>query len=108
MTQAATATILPFPAPAPQRQMRHITLVRLNPAETIMATAGFLPGDPGAPWAWICEVVAAECECNEEDVHVLEDETGDVGDLITADGIPVAKCVFGAVGYARDGRSIIR
>lgn len=101
-----TATILPFPRTKPQ--MRHVTLVRLNSLETIMATAGFLPGDPGAPWAWICSVIAEECECNEEDVHVLEDETGDVGDLITADGVPVAKCVFGQVAYGADGRAFVR
>lgn len=101
-----TATILTFPKPTTLPQMRHVTLVRLNPRETIMATAGFLPGDPSAPWAWIAETVAADCECAEEDVHCLEDE--EAGDLITADGIPVARVLFGQVSYNRDGRAFIR
>ena len=99
-----TATIHYLPRTTPA--MRHVTLVRLNPQETLMATAGFLPGDPSAPWAWICEVVAQECECSEEDVHCLEDE--EAGDLITADGIPVVRVLFGAVSYGVDGRAIIR
>lgn len=89
-----TATILPFPPrpaqpafPRTHSNMRHVTLLRLS--GELMATAGFLPGDPGAPWAWICEVVAAEYECHEEDVHVLE--CMEEGDLITAEGIPVCR-----------------
>lgn len=91
-----TATILPFP-PQPARaartwprtrsEMRHVTLLALD-ADRIWATAGFLPGDPGAPWAWIQETVAHEVGCSEEDVHVLE---GDEGDVITADGMPVCR-----------------
>lgn len=85
-----TATVLSFPTGYPLT-LRHVTLLRLDAGETLMATAGFLPGDPGAPWAWICEVVAAECECHEDEVHVLE---GDEGDLITADGFPVCRVAF--------------
>lgn len=95
--EAMTATILPFPPqparPAPsyprtRGTMRHVTLLRLT-SDAIFATAGFLPGDPGAPWAWIQETVAAEVGCSEEDVHVLETEED--GDVITADGIPICR-----------------
>lgn len=89
-----TATILPFPPrpaqpnfPRTSSHMRHVTLLRLS--GELMATAGFLPGDPGAPWAWIQETVALEVGCLEEEVHVLE--CMEEGDLITAEGIPVCR-----------------
>lgn len=75
--------LLHFPTGRPVT-MRHVTLVTLAGAP--WATAGFLPGDPGAPWAWICELVAREFECREEDVHAMETDDGDV---VTAEGIPV-------------------
>ena len=86
-----TATVHILPTRLAATTMRHVTLLRLD--GRTWATAGFLPGDPGAPWAWIQETIAHECECNEDDVTVLETE--DDGDLITADGIPVARVAFG-------------
>ena len=83
---SATIHILP----TVPRTMRHVSLLHLD--GRLWATAGFMPGDPGAPWAWIQETIAAECECNEDDVTVLET---DDGDLVTADGIPVATVAFG-------------
>lgn len=80
MTQPAQ--ILPFP-PQP-RMLSHVTLLHLDGRE--FATAGFLPGDPGAAWAWIQETVAHELECHEDDVASGESEDGDT---VCVDGIPV-------------------
>jgi hypothetical protein len=86
-----TAQVLPFPR---TRILRHVTLLTLDGRPAFQA--GFFPGDPGAPWAWICEVVARECSCSENDVHALEgDEESDFADLITADGIPAYRAVIG-------------
>lgn len=77
-----TATLIAFP-PQPQ-MLSHVHLLHLDGRP--WASAGFLPGDPGAAWAWIAETVAAELECSEEDVHAGESEEGDT---VTVDGIPV-------------------
>lgn len=89
-----TATLLQFPTHRLPPRPRTVSLLRLD--GTPWASAGFLPGDPGAPWAWIQECVAAECGCNEDDVHAIEggEESG-FADLITADGIPVYRAVIG-------------
>lgn len=51
------------------------------------ASTGFLPGDPpAARWDWIAETVAAECECDPDEVDCME---SDDGDMITVDGLPV-------------------
>jgi hypothetical protein len=52
----------------------------------LFATAGFLPGDPGAAWAWIQETVACEEGCSEDDVRSGESEEGDT---VCVDGLPV-------------------
>jgi hypothetical protein len=64
--------------------MRHVTLLTLAGAH--FASAGFLPGDPGALWAWMQETVAHEWGVEEDAVGALE---SDEGDLITVDGMPV-------------------
>jgi hypothetical protein len=66
------------------RTLRTVTLLTLT--GTLFATAGFLPGDPGAPWAWMQETVAHEWGVEEDAVGALE---GEDGDLITVDGMPV-------------------
>lgn len=65
--------------PPSQRMLSHVTLTRLD--GTPFASQGFLPGAPGAAWAWVVEVVAAELECAEEEVAA-----GD--DTVTVDGLP--------------------
>jgi hypothetical protein len=71
---------------------RTVRLVRLDGTE--FARAGFPvsgPPDPGAPWAWIVETVAAELGVPESQVGCLEpdnDEDGG-GDYVTVDGLPV-------------------
>ena len=53
------------------------------------ASAGFLPPfTHGVKWDWIRETVAAECECDPDQVGCVE---SDDGDLITVDGMPVYK-----------------
>lgn len=89
-----TATILPFPTfprPLVLPKPRTVTLLALS-SDAVWATAGFLPGDPGAPWAWICEVVAREVGCSEEEVGTAE---GDDGDVVTAEGIPICRVEIG-------------
>lgn len=83
----ATAQIITFPRPLVIRSMRHVTLLCLT-SDKVWATAGFTPGDPGAPWAWIQETVAREFGCAEDAVKTLE--TDDC-DMITADGMPVCR-----------------
>lgn len=73
--------ILAFPAAASARLLSHVNLHALD--GRLFASAGFLPGDPGAAWAWIVETVTAECECTEAQVNVGEDDT------VTIDGLPV-------------------
>lgn len=95
-----TAQLVEFPTGRPF-QMRTVTLLTLQGAP--FATAGFLPGDPGAPWAWICECVAREWGVEEDAVGTLEpheDEGG--GDFITVDGLPAYRVQIGrnAVGGA--------
>jgi hypothetical protein len=67
--------------------MRHVHLVTLT--GTPWASAGFLPGDPGAPWAWIQECVALEWGVGEEQVGALEGEEGE--DFVTVDGLVVLR-----------------
>jgi hypothetical protein len=78
------------PPTRPLPKPRTVTLLHLDGRQ--FASAGFLPGLASAPWSWICEVVAAELECNEEDVGCAESEDGD---LITVDGIPVYRVAIG-------------
>lgn len=53
------------------------------------ASTGFLPPfTHGAKWDWIRETVAAECECEPDQVGCIE---SDEGDLITVDGMPCYK-----------------
>ena len=50
------------------------------------ASAGFLsPFQPGAKWDWIRETIAAECECEPDQVGTMETDDGDV---VTVDGMP--------------------
>jgi hypothetical protein len=80
-----TAQLVQFPPAASHRLISTVTLLHLD--GRLFCTAGFLPGDPGAPWAWIQETVSAELECSEDDVHSGESEEGP--DTVTVDGIPV-------------------
>lgn len=67
------------------KTMRHVTLLHLDGHP--WHTAGFLPGDAGAPWAWIVETVSREHECSEEAVGCAEpDEDEGGGDFVTIDG----------------------
>lgn len=74
------------PRNRPTPSTRTVQLLHLDGRK--WCSAGFMPGLASAPWAWICEVVAAECECAEEDVGCAEDEEGG-GDFVTVDGMPV-------------------
>jgi hypothetical protein len=77
-----------------QPSLRHVHLTHLD--GRLFATAGFLPGLASAPWSWICEVVAAELECNEEDVGCQEANEDDLdGDFVTVDGIPAYRVAIG-------------
>jgi hypothetical protein len=73
--------------------MRHVTLLHLSGA--LFATAGFLPGDAGAPWAWIQETVAAECGVAEDAVGCAEAGEEGGGDFVTVDGLPVYRVQIG-------------
>jgi hypothetical protein len=75
-----TATILTFPIHAASRLLSTVSLLRLD--GTLFTSKDFLPGDPGAAWAWICKTVAAELECAESEVHA-----GD--DAVCVEGLPV-------------------
>lgn len=79
-----TATLLTFPVQRSQLLFSHVNLLHLD--GRLFATAGFLPGDPGAAWAWIQETVATELECAEEAVASGE---SDDGDTVCVDGLPV-------------------
>jgi hypothetical protein len=57
------------------------------------ASAGFLPGDPGAPWAWIQSVVAEQWGVEEDAVGTLESEEGD---FVTVDGLPMYRVALPA------------
>lgn len=83
-----TATILSFPI-----QLTPVSLTHLDGRP--WATARFIPGDAGAPWAWVARSVAIECECNEEDVGCAEGPDGE--DWVTVAGIPVYVCQIGRV-----------
>lgn len=80
-----TAALLHFPTGRPL-QLRTVTLLRLD--ESHLASRAFFPGNPQAPWAWICGVVAQEAGCREEEVGVAE------VDVVTAVGIPVARVLL--------------
>ncbi len=80
--------LVPKTRPAPT--LRHVHLTHLDGRP--FCSAGFLPGLASAPWSWICEVVAAELECNEEDVGCMEHEAED---FVTVDGIPCYKMAIG-------------
>lgn len=69
--------VLNFPPAA--RMLSTVTLTRLD--GTPLCSKSFLPGVPGAAWAWIASVVAAELGCAEEEVAA-----GD--DTVTVDGLP--------------------
>lgn len=74
--------------------MRHVTLLHLDGRQ--WATAGFLPGCAGAPWAWIQEIVAHEHECSEDDVGCAEpDEDEGGGDFVTVRGEPYYRVKIG-------------
>lgn len=81
---ASTATLIPFPPARSTRLMSHVNLLHLD--GRLFATAGFLPGDPGAAWAWIRSIVAAELECSEDDIRCGE---SDDGDTVCVEGVPV-------------------
>lgn len=69
--------VLPFP-PRPGL-LSQVTLTRLD--GTPFASQGFLPGAPGAAWAWVVATVAAELDC---DPAAL----GATDDTVTVDGLP--------------------
>ncbi len=75
-----SATILLFPPHRAARLRSTISLYHLDGSH--FASAGFLPGDPGAQWRWIVESVAATLGCDEADVGTADN------DLVTAGGIP--------------------
>jgi hypothetical protein len=66
------------------RTLRTVTLLTLDGRPAFHA--GFLPGDPGAPWAWMQETVAHEWGVEEDAVGAVE---SDEGDFVTVDGMPV-------------------
>jgi hypothetical protein len=75
--------------PAASRTHRTVRLLHLDGRE--FASAGFPngPGEASAPWSWICETVAHELECDEDDVTCLEGDDGT--DLVAVEGLPVYK-----------------
>jgi hypothetical protein len=75
-----------FPKTRPAPTLRHVHLLHLDGRP--FCSAGFLPGLASAPWSWICEVVAAEHECSEEDVGCAEAGEDLDGDFVTVNGIP--------------------
>jgi hypothetical protein len=79
-----SCTLLPFPSAASVRLQSTVNLLHLD--GRLFASAGFLPGDPGAAWGWIVETVAHEHGCHEDDVHTGESNDGDT---VTVDGVPV-------------------
>lgn len=88
--------------PAAKRTMRHVRILHLDGRE--FASAGFLPGLASAPWEWIAETVAAECECRPEQVGCMEppeDDEGPGRDFITVDGLPCYRIGFGAASTPR-------
>lgn len=82
-----TATLLTFPKPLHLPRPRTVTLLTLSGAP--FCSAGFLPGDPGAPWAWIQSCVSEEWGCSEEQVGASEGNDGE--DFVTVDGVPVVR-----------------
>jgi hypothetical protein len=81
---APGSNVLTFPPARSARLLSTVTLHTLN-GEPI-ASADFLPGDPGAAWSWIVETVSAKVCCTADEVRV-----GDC-DIIEVDGVPVC-CV---------------
>lgn len=75
---------LPTPATRLAPQVHTVRLLHLDGRP--FASAGFLPGLASAPWAWIRETVARECDVDEDQVGTMET---DDGDMVTVDGLPV-------------------
>jgi hypothetical protein len=80
-----------------------VTLLTLEGAP--FASAGFLPGDPGAPWAWIQSLVASEWGVEEDAVGTLESEED--GDLITVDGLPMYRVALPAPAPRRGSKLVV-
>ncbi len=82
MTHYSNVVAFPFPP-----THRWVQLVNLAGVE--LARAGFprADRDPGAPWDWIAETVAAEAGVYPEQITV--DEGPDGQEFITVDGLPL-------------------
>jgi hypothetical protein len=65
--------------------MIHRTICNLVTGAPV-ATAGFTDNRNGDIGAWLLETVAELCECDAEDVSVVESDDGDLLAVATAEG----------------------
>lgn len=77
---APDSNVLAFPPARSARLLSHVTLHTLD--GRVLASASFLPGDPGAAWEWVVENAVRVFGCAESEVGTAD------GDLVTVGGIP--------------------
>lgn len=81
-----SASVLPFPVPAPGASYAKETMTRLRRLDGTLVSAQYTTRRER--WEWVVEMVVEQCGCDPSLVGLVERQGDDAGDTVTVDGLP--------------------